>query len=102
MDNLPTLLLGVLIRFRKEMIAVIADMQHMFQCVTVKEQHIDYLRFLWYKDIKVGNELTEFRMKVHVLGNSPSPAIATLGLRMIVDMSEESHGSDVREFTFIP
>ena len=30
--------------------------------------------------------------------NSPFPAIATLGLRKIADLSEESHGSDVREF----
>ena len=95
--NLTNSLLGVLIRFRKEMIAVVADVQHMFHCFTVKEQHRDYLR-LWYKDNKIGNELTEFRMKVHVFGNSPSPAIATLGLRKIADMSEESHGSDVKEF----
>lgn len=53
--NLTNSLLGVLIRFRKEMIAVVADVQHMFHCFTVKEQHRDYLRFLWYKDNKIEN-----------------------------------------------
>lgn len=37
-------------------------------------------------------------MKVHMFGNIPSPAIATFGLRKIVEMSEESHGSEVGEF----
>ncbi|XP_052694839.1 uncharacterized protein LOC128173163 [Crassostrea angulata] len=96
--NLTNSLLGVLLRFRKEMIAVVADVQHMFHCFTVREEHRDFLSFLWYKDNEIGTELTEFRMKVHVFGNSPSPAIATLGLRKISELSEESHGPDVKEF----
>lgn len=80
------------------MVAVVPDVQHMFHCFTVKKEHRDFLRFLWYKDNKIGNRLTEYRMKVHVFGNSPSPSIATLGLKQIAEMSEESHGSDVGEF----
>lgn len=93
--NLTNSLLGVLIRFRKEMVAVVADMQHMFYCFTVKKEHRDFLRFLWYNDNRIGNRLTEYRMKVHVFGNSPSPAIGKLGLKKIAEMSEETHGSDV-------
>lgn len=95
--NLINSLLGVLLRFRKKMVAVVADVQHIFHCFTVKKEHRDFLQFLWYKDNTIGNRPTEFRMKVHVFGNSPSPAIATLGLKKIAEMSEESHGSDVGE-----
>lgn len=77
------------------MVAVVADL---FHCFTVKKEHSDFLRFLWYEDNKIGNRLREYRLKVHVFGNSPSPAIAALGLKRIADMSEESHGSDVGEF----
>lgn len=88
----------MLLRFRKEMVAVVAEVQHMFHCLTVKKEHRDFLRFLWYKDKQIGNRLIDYRMKVHVFGNSPSPAIATLGLKKIAEMSEESHGLDVRQF----
>lgn len=74
-------LLGVLLRFRQQPIAVMADIQRMFYCFKVKEKHRDYLRFLWHKDNDVEKEIIEFRMCVHVFGNSPSPAVATYGLR---------------------
>lgn len=74
-------LLGVLLRFRQQPIAVMADIQRMFYCFKVKEQHRDYLRFLWHRDNDVEKEIIEFRMCVHVFGNSPSPAVATYGLR---------------------
>lgn len=77
------------------MVAVVADM---FHCFIVKKEHSDFLGFLWYEDNKIGNRLREYRLKVHVFGNSPSPAIASLGLKRIAEMSEESHGSDVGQF----
>lgn len=51
--NLTNSLLEVLLRFRKEMVAVVAAVQHIFHCFTVKEEHRDFLRFLWYKDNKI-------------------------------------------------
>jgi hypothetical protein len=74
-------LLGILIRFRKELIAITADIQQMFHCFLVREDHRNYLRFLWYRDNNTNNDLVEYRMCVHVFGNSPSPAVATYGLR---------------------
>lgn len=43
-------LLGVLLRFRKEPVAITADIQHMFHCFLVRKDHHDYLHFLWYQD----------------------------------------------------
>jgi hypothetical protein len=37
-------------------------------------------------------------MKVHVFGNSPSPPLATYGLRRTADQSESKFGSDVKAF----
>ena len=73
--DLTNSLLGVLIRFRREAVAITADIQQMFYCFNVSEDHINYLRFLWYKDLS--NSLVEYRMCVQVFGNSPSPAIVT-------------------------
>lgn len=37
-------------------------------------------------------------MCVHVFGNSPSPAVATYGLRRTAQIAEDKYGSDVRSF----
>ena len=82
-------LLGVLIRFREYPVAVAADIEHMFYCFKVKENHLNYLRFLWYKDNDFKKSLIEYRMTVHVFGNRPSPPIATYGLKKAVENAEQ-------------
>ena len=87
-------LLGILLRFRRETIAIAADIQQMFYSFYVNREHRNYLRFFWYKDNDFDKPLVEYRMCVHVFGNSPSPAIATYGLRQSVKDSDE----DVKSF----
>ncbi|VDI35342.1 Hypothetical predicted protein [Mytilus galloprovincialis] len=75
-----------------------ADVQHMFHCFVVRKDHRNYLRFLWHKDNDLQKNLVEYRMRVHVFGNSPSPAVATLGLRKAAQASEQEFGSHVTSF----
>lgn len=44
--NLTNKLVRVLLRFRKDSIAISADIEHMFYSFLVREDHRDYLRFL--------------------------------------------------------
>ncbi|MCG8046575.1 MAG: hypothetical protein N0E48_13200, partial [Candidatus Thiodiazotropha endolucinida] len=74
--------------------AIAADIQQMFYSFYVHKEHRNYLRFFWYKDHDLSKPLVEYRMCVHVFGNSPSPAIATYGLRKSAENSEE----DVKTF----
>lgn len=39
-------------------------------------------------------------MTVHVFGNSPSPAVATHGMRKAAEQGETEHGTDARHFVF--
>ena len=96
--DLNNSLLGVLLRFRKELVAVTADIQHMFHCFVVREDHRDYLRFLWYRDNNPSNDIIDYRMCVHVFGNSPSPAVAIYGLRRAAKQGEVDFGSDTRQY----
>ena len=57
------------------------DIEQMFHSFIVSEDHRDFLRFFWYKDNSPDQEVIEYRMKVHLFGNTSSPAIATCGLR---------------------
>ena len=87
-------LLGILLRFRQETVAVAADVEQMFHNFKVKDEHRNFLRFFWYKDNNPSLDYIEYRMTVHVFGNTPSPAIATYGLRKSVEQAPP----DVRNF----
>ena len=91
-------LLGVLLRFRREEVAVMCDVEHMFHSFHVNPEHRNVLRFLWFKDNDTTKEITEFHMTVHLFGNGPSPAVATYGLRQTADDGEEQYGSAARDF----
>ena len=99
--DLTNSLLGVLLRFRREPIAMTAEssrsIQKMFYCFLVDEKHRDFLRFFWYLDNNPDNKLVEYRMRVHVFGNSPSPAVASYGLLKTASISG-NYGLDVQEF----
>lgn len=96
--NLNNSLLGVLLRFRKELVAVTADIQHMFHFFVVREDHRDYLCFLWYRDNNPSNDIIDYRMRVHVFGNSPSSAVAIYGLRRAAKQGEAEFGSDTSQY----
>ncbi|XP_071956865.1 uncharacterized protein [Antedon mediterranea] len=91
-------LLGVLIRFRQDPVAFVADIEQMFYSFQVVEEHRDFLRFLWFEDNDPSKVLRTYRMKVHIFGNKPSPAVATLGLRKTAQEGESEFGADAREF----
>lgn len=85
----------------KDQIAVIADIEQMFYSFYVKPDHRDYLRFFWYRDNDINNDLNEYRMCTHAFGNSPSPAVATFGLRKTVENAEDVVKDFVEENVYV-
>ena len=78
--------------------AITADIVQMFHCFHVGEDHSNILRFLWYTDNDPEKEIIQYRMTVHVFGNSPSPAFATYGLHRTAAESSEHFGAYVKSF----
>ena len=62
-----------------------------------KEQR-DYLRFIWWRDGDYSEDPVEFRMNVHLLGATSSPACASFGLKKIADDHERECGSMAANF----
>eukprot|EP00079_Xenopus_tropicalis_P026855 XP_012820877.1 PREDICTED: uncharacterized protein LOC101730439 [Xenopus tropicalis] len=91
-------LLGVLLRFRKDTIAFMADIQQMFYCFLVRPEDRNYLRFFWHKDNDPAQDIIEWRMKVHIFGNRPSPAVAIYGLKQAACQEEKEFGADAKRF----
>lgn len=96
--DLTNNLVGILLRFRKDMVAISADIEKMFYSFLVEEKDRDYLRFFWYAENDPMKELVEYRMRVHVFGNKPSPSVANFGLQKTASISESEYGSDVKRF----
>ena len=74
-------LVGVLLRFRSDQVAIMADIEAMFHQVRVKEEDRDCLRFLWRNTAVPNQPLLTYQMQVHICGATSSPCCASYGLR---------------------
>ncbi|XP_066500465.1 uncharacterized protein [Hoplias malabaricus] len=81
--DLTNTLIGVLLRFRQEPVAIMADIESMFYQVRVPNEDADLLRFLWWPGGDLCKEATEYRMCVHLFGATSSPSCASYALRRI-------------------
>ena len=79
--DLTNSLVGVLLRFRQEKIAFMADVKAMYHQVRVPEEHADYLRYLWWPNGDIDEPLEDYRMRVHLFGAVSSPSCANFALR---------------------
>ena len=83
-------LLGILMRFRKEQVAITPDIEHMFHCC-------ERGCFLWYSSNDLTLDILDYRMRVHLVP-SPTPAVAVYDLRRAVKEAEADYGSGARRF----
>lgn len=88
-------IIGVLIRFRQERIALIADIESMFHQVKVCENDRDALRFLWWPNGDITQQALEYRMNVHLFGATSSPSCAAYSLRRTAADNAEMYSKDV-------
>ena len=92
--DLTNQLVGVLLRFRQEPIAVMADVESMFYQVKVHEEYHDYLRFVWWPGGDLSKELVDYQLRVHLQGASSSPSCANFALRKTADDNEHIYGKE--------
>ena len=97
--DLTSNLFSVLLKFRQNYVAFMADIKQMFYQVQVPKQDRNFLRFLWYKDGDLNQEPTQFRLKVHVFGAASSPSCSNYALRRIAQ--EENNASLMAKETIL-
>lgn len=64
--DLTSSLVSVLVRFRLESVALMANIESMFHQVRVHPEDCDLLRFLWWPEGNVNGNLEEYRMLVYL------------------------------------
>jgi len=89
--DLANSLVGVLVRFRQEPVAVMADIEAMFYQVRVPESQFDCLRFVWWLNGNVDDSLEDYQMAVHLFG-AVSPSCANFALQKTALDNETSFG----------
>ena len=85
---------GVLIRFRKEPVAVVGDIKLMFHQCFVLENDRRFLRFLWWPNGDTTQKPKVYCMKVHLFGGKSSPSVVNFCMRQIAD-DNEAHFSEL-------
>ncbi|XP_043209382.1 uncharacterized protein LOC122374611 [Amphibalanus amphitrite] len=91
-------LIGVLIRFRKELVGLSCDVQGMFNQVGVNPEDRNLLRFLWWKRGDITASPEEHRMTTHLFGATSSPACAMMALKETANRYESTSGRSAAEF----
>ena len=95
--DLTNLMVGVFLRFRKEPVAIIGDLEAMYCQVRVPEHQRKYLRFLFWPDGNLEKELEVYEMCVHVFGAVSSMGCVNYALRTTADENKERFGSEAAE-----
>jgi len=89
--------LSVLIRFRQERIAFLADIEAMFYQVKLAERHADYVRFVWWPSGDMKADFADYKMTVHLFAATSSPGCANFALRKAADDNELLIGSEAAD-----
>ena len=93
--DLTNSLIGVLIRFRKDKIAIMADIEKMFYQVKVPPNQRSFLRFLWWENGNFHAKPLEFEMTVHIFGAISSPSCSNFALRQTANDFGSLYGLEV-------
>ena len=95
--SMNPLLFDILVRFRQNKVALVADVEKAFLNIEVDEKDRDSLRFLWVEDVQKGNfSVVVFRFCRVPFGVSSSPFLLNATLRYHLDTHREEDASFVR------
>ena len=68
--------LGVLMRYREEQVAFVADIKAMFLQVLVDPKEKNALRFLWWPEHDTKSLPVHYQTNIHIFGATSSPSVA--------------------------
>ena len=93
--DLTSSLIGVITRFRKEPVVLMADIEAMYHQVRVPAKDSNLLRFLWWPGGDFSQPLEEYRMLVHLFGATSSPSCANFALRRCAEDNKDSFSPQI-------
>ena len=98
--NFLSKIFDILLRFRFNFIAILADIKQAFLNVQIAEEHKDFLRFLWYDDVTKERDakMIIFRFLRVVFGVTSSPFLLNGTIRHHLNKYAEQEKTFVEKF----
>ena len=96
--DLTNSLIGVLLRFRREKVALSCDIEQMFYNFQVSLGFRDYLRFLWFDNNDLSKQPSVYRMNTHAFGLTSSPSCANFAMKQLVKDHRTACNEEAAEF----
>ena len=93
-------LVGVLVRFRKGSIPLMADIESMYYQVRIPEADRKFVRFFWWEDDDLQREPVEYEMCVHPFGAISSKSCVTFALHQAALDNQKNLGPEAAEALF--
>ena len=92
--DLTNLLVGVLTRFRKGPVALVADIRSMFHQVKVNNEDKNALKFLWWKEFDFTRQPDVFQMTVYLFGSKSSLSCASFALKYTAELFKNQYSAN--------
>ena len=83
-------MLGVILRFREQPVAVSGDISKMYHRIGIPEEDQHVHRFLW-RDMDTTRPPDTYVKTVLTFGDKPAPAMAQIALRKTADQAQNAH-----------
>ena len=75
--------------------AVMVDIEVLFQQVKVPNDQCSFLKFLWWKDCDTNKEIIDYEMTAHVFGGASSKSCSNFALKKAASDNRHEYASDV-------
>ena len=92
--DLANQIIGILLRFREEPVAVTGDIEAMYHKVKIPVKKRSFLRFLWWKYSDPQNEVVDHEMTAHVFGGVFSPSCSNYALQKTAAENIKKYGNE--------
>ena len=95
--DLTNQIVRILVKFKDDYVAIMADIEAMFYQVLVANQHRSLLNFFWWENGHIKEQPQRYHMNVHVFGGTSSPSCSNYALRRTARDNEVTFDPEVAE-----
>ena len=92
--DLANQVVGVLLRFRKEHVAFMADIKSMFYQVLVPPHQRRLVSYLWWEESNLSKEVVDYQMCIDIFGGASSPSCSNFALKKAATDNSDNFGQD--------
>ena len=86
-----------MVKFRKDFVAEMADIESMFYQVFVADQRRNLLIFLWWENGDISEQPQHYHINVHVFGGISSPSCSNYVLSRTARDNKQKHRKEVAD-----